>query len=146
VVDLNSQFSRTTNREPQNESSAVNHPLLTNTETWSALWSAWKDWGNRIPIDDKNHFVVNGYANGWFVPVGDVVHSSQFTVHGKENASCQPSAVNSQRSTVNQASDFQIVLEFEPQRWFEVGCLVSATTLLLCLGYFGYAIVRRRKK
>lgn len=37
-------------------------------EPWSALWSAWRDRGKRVEIDD--HFVVNGYANGWSVPGG----------------------------------------------------------------------------
>ena len=36
------------------------------TERWSALWSAWKDRGKRVPLND--HFTVNGYANAWYVP------------------------------------------------------------------------------
>ncbi len=34
--------------------------------SWSALLSVWQDGGNRVEIAE--HFVANGYANGWSVP------------------------------------------------------------------------------
>lgn len=89
-------------------------------EPWSALWSAWEDRGNRVEI--KDHFVVNGYANGWIVPAG------QFRVKGKNG------------------EDFEIVLEYKPQRLFEMGLLISGATLLGCVGYLGFGFMRRRKK
>ena len=39
-----------------------------NTEHWSALISAWKNKGKRVELTE--HQMVNGYANGWYVPVG----------------------------------------------------------------------------
>jgi len=96
-------------------------------EPWSALWSAWKDRENRREVTD--HFVVNGYANGWIVPV------EQFRVSGSEF-----------RVQDKNWEDFQIVLEYKPQRLFEVGVILSGTTLLGCIGYIGYGFVRRRKK
>ncbi len=36
-----------------------------NRREWSALVSAWKDRGRRIEL--KEHYVVNGYANGWWI-------------------------------------------------------------------------------
>ncbi len=80
-------------------------------ESWSALWSALKDRGERVEVLD--HIVVNGYANGWIVDTGG-------------------------------DSDFQIVLEFSPQRLFEAGVLVSALVLIGCVGYWGYGCRRRR--
>jgi hypothetical protein len=104
---------------------AVNHePLTVNTELWSALWSAWEDRGNRIEI--KDHFVVNGYANGWIVLKQFKVQDSKLKVEGNRE-------------------DFQIVLEFKPQRLFEIGLIVSATTLLGCIGYLGYDWCRKKK-
>jgi len=97
-------------------------------EPWSALWSAWKDKGNRTEI--KGHFVVNGYANGWIVPI------NQLKV---ENLKLKGEGQNS-------GEDFQIVLEFKPQRLFEAGLLVSAITLTGCLGYLGYDLIRRKKR
>lgn len=90
-------------------------PQTFSEEPWSALWTAWKDRGNRTEI--KDHFVVNGYANGWIV---------------------YPSAVDSQQS-------FEIVLEFKPQRLFEIGLIISMTTLFGCIGYLGYDFRKRRK-
>jgi len=100
-------------------------PQTFSKEQWSALWSAWKDRGKRIEI--KDHFVVNGYANGWIVPVGQVT-GQRLKVKGEENT-----------------IDFQIVLEFKPQRLFEIGLLISGITLLGCIGYLGYDFRRRRK-
>lgn len=83
-------------------------------EHWSALWSAWGDRGNRREIED--HFAVNGFANGWIVPVG------VSRVEGREKG----------------PDDFQIVLEFKPQRLFEAGMIISMATLIVCMGYLVY--------
>ena len=100
---------------------------LTDNEPWSALWSVLKDRDKRIEI--KDHFVVNGYANGWIVPAGQFkVQSSRFKVEEKDQ------------------QDFQIVLEYKQQRLFEIGVLISAATLLGCIGYLGYGFVRKRRK
>ena len=41
---------------------------------------------------------------------------------------------------------FQIVLEYKPQRLFEVGLFISGLTLVGCLGYLGYDFGRRKRK
>jgi hypothetical protein len=84
-------------------------------EPWSALWSAWKDRGRRIEI--KEHFLVNGYANSWYV-----------------------------RPSQAEADQFDIILEFKPQRLFEIGVIISALTLLGCIGYLFASYIRRRSK
>lgn len=93
-----------------------------NEEPWSAIWSLWKDRDDRIEI--KDHFLVNGYANGWIVQAG------------------QKAKGEGQRA---EEEGFQIVLEFKPQRLFELGLLISATTLIGCIGYLGYGWMRRKK-
>jgi hypothetical protein len=100
-------------------------PQTFSKEPWSALWTAWKDRGKMVEI--KDHFVVNGYANGWIVPVGQVT-GQRLKVKGEENT-----------------IDFQIVLEYRPQRLFEIGLIISAATLLGCIGYLGYDFRKRRK-
>ncbi len=90
-------------------------------EPWSAIWSLWKDRDVRIEI--KDHFEVNGFANGWMVQSGQKA-----------------------KGEGQKEQDFEIVLEFKPQRLFEVGLLISATTLIGCIGYLGYGWMRKRKK
>jgi len=70
--------------------------------------------------------MVNGYANGWIVPVGQFrVSSSEFRV--------------------KDAQDFEVVLEYKPQRLFEIGLLVSGTTLFGCIIYWGYHYSNKKK-
>ncbi len=106
--------------------STVNHESSTiKTEHWSALISTWKDKGKRVELTE--HQMVNGYANGWYVPVG------------------QRSEVRSQKSEEwkeKMPEDFQIVLEYKPQRLFEVGVLISGITFVSCIGYLCWGGIR----
>jgi len=87
-------------------------------EPWSALVNAWKDRENRIEL--KDHFIANGYANSWWVPV----------------------EINSPRGEFSPKS-FEIILEFKPQRLFEVGALISLLTFICCLSYLIYDSIKR---
>lgn len=104
-----------------------NKGLLVLNESFHSGWSAYVDTENRTkitsnldllnmnirPISEESHVMVNGFANGW--------------------------VVNNQKTD----GEYQIILEFVPQRWFYLGLLISGTTLVLCLGYLGYDAVRR---
>ena len=90
-------------------------------EPWSALVNAWKDRENRIEL--KDHFIANGYANSWWVPVE--INYSQ----GQSNT-----------------RSFEIILEFKPQRLFEVGVFISLVTLICCLSYLVYYGIKRKRK
>lgn len=83
-------------------------------EPWSSLISMWKDRARRTEL--KDHFIANGYANGWYVDTN--------TVPGARS----------------QARKFQIVLEYQQQRLFEIGLLISGLTFLGCLSYLGYTL------
>jgi len=101
-----------------------------NEEHWSALMSAQRDKGNRIELTE--HQMVNGYANGWYVPVGEGVGALGNGLEAIE------------------AGDFQIILEYKPQRLFEIGILISGITFVLCIGYLCYCgirnIITKKKK
>jgi len=45
----------------------------------------------------------------------------------------------------NGSYDFEMVVEFWPQRLFYVGLFISGITLLCCVGYLGYDWRKRRK-
>ena len=132
---------------------------------WSALVSAWKDRGKRVEL--KEHYMVNGYANAWYVPVSQfppkadqpqAEASSPVNQLGnkleqraesgeqrvkKETLSSELRAPSSkQRAT----SEMEIVIEYMPQRIFEVGVLISGLTLLGCVGYLVGTGVKRKKR
>jgi len=80
---------------------------------WSAVLSVLHDWRERKEV--KEHYLVNGYANGWWIPVSG-------------------------------PSRFQIILEFTPQRLFEIGVVVSGITFILCISYLVYSYLKKRRK
>lgn len=60
--------------------------------------------------DVKEHFLVNGYANGWYIDPREL---------GLDQ-------------------DFTLVLYFWPQSLFYFGLIISGSTLLFCVGYLLY--------
>ncbi len=80
----------------------------------SALINAWKNRG-KIKALEK-HLQVNGFANAWWVELpGDM--------KGTEN--------------------FQVLIEYFPQRLFETGFIIAFLAFVFCLGCF---IINRRKR
>ena len=67
---------------------------------WSALLTWFFGRGRRTELTE--HYLVNGYANGWYVP---------------------------------ETGQYRIVLEFWPQRLFEIGMVISSVTFLACVCY-----------
>ena len=70
----------------------------------SVLVNAWKDRGQLIEL--KKHLQVNGFANAWWIDLSE-----------HETAS----------------GNFEIILEYIPQRLFEIGMLVSILTFIGCI-------------
>jgi hypothetical protein len=40
---------------------------------------------------------------------------------------------------INQTGLLDIVIEYEPQNWFYIGCAISLTTFLACTAYLAYS-------
>lgn len=76
--------------------------------------SGWKAYIRKE--EETNHLRLNGFANGWWVDVNP-------------------------NSFYNR---FQIVIEFIPQRWLEIGVWVSGGAFLICLMYLGLCFLRVR--
>jgi len=70
-------------------------------------------WGKK-PIAEDRHYLVNGYANSWYITPEDV--------EGKEN--------------------YELIVEFWPQRLFYIGLFISGITLIGCLGCLGWGKLR----
>jgi hypothetical protein len=72
----------------------------------AALQFALNAKGKLIPL--KEHRVVNAFANGWFVPVSEIFKG-------------------------NKPFKFRIVMEFYPQRLYEIGIILSSIFFVLML-------------
>jgi hypothetical protein len=81
-------------------------------------------------ISYEYHYKLNDFLNAWYVD------TETYCVQNKNL--CTQNADGSY--------DMEMVIEFFPQRWFYLGLLISGTTLLGCLGYFGYAGVKTIKR
>jgi hypothetical protein len=82
------------------------------------------------PLAENNHLMANGYANSWWVDFEKVCGSG-------ENGKCVKNPDGSY--------DFEMVIEFWPQRLFYIGLFVSGMTLLSCFGYLTYNFLKRKK-
>ena len=67
-------------------------------------------------ISEEKHLLVNGYANSWYITTEDS--------EGSEN--------------------YEIIIEFLPQRLFYIGLLISGLTLIGCLGILIYSYLRKK--
>lgn len=76
----------------------ANQPfILSFSEAFDARWQASVN-GKSL----KNHFIINGYANGWLI---------------------------------EKTGDYQVVIEYRPQKIFFLGCSLSGLTFLSSLVY-----------
>lgn len=77
--------------------------------------------GNKV--DDKNHVMANGYANSWIIDPKDIPDSLR-----------------------NKDGKYQFTLIYEPDRWLNLGIIISLTFVLGIVGYIIYINVRKEKK
>jgi len=93
----------------------ANRPYtLVFNESFHQGWKAYI--GRREPISEDKHYLINGYANSWYITPEDA----------------------------GEAENYEIMIEFWPQRLFHIGMIVSALSLLGSLGYLGWSLVKKR--
>ena len=82
--------------------------MINEGEHRNTFWAAstFETWKKR-PIDEERHYQVNGYANAWQILPEDV--------EGRD--------------------DYELVVEFEPQKYFYIGIIVSLSVFGFCLTY-----------
>jgi len=93
--------------------------------------SIFETWFKKPIEDNKNHRIVNGYANSWNIDVNKLCNNNSVCIKNSDGS-----------------YDFELVIEFEPQRLFYIGLTISGTTLLACLSYLAYtgiSSLRKRK-
>ncbi|HUD09341.1 MAG TPA: hypothetical protein VMR77_00845 [Patescibacteria group bacterium] len=89
----------------------------------------YETWFQAPVNNNSNHKTVNGDANSWDIDSAAICQN---------NPKCTKNADGSH--------DMELVIEFWPQRLFYIGLLISGTTLVGCLGYLGWEVVKRRKE
>lgn len=68
-------------------------------------------------VAEDKHFVVNGYANGWYIDPHELGTGENFTV----------------------------TLYFKPQSYFYIGLIISGLTFMGCIGYLLWDWRKKRK-
>lgn len=82
------------------------------------------------PIDNNvNHFIVNGYANGWLLDSNKICN---------QNISCH--------KNIDGSYDFEIIVEYQLQQFFYIGLFIFGLTLFSCLIYLSYDLIKKCKK
>ncbi|MFH2058579.1 MAG: hypothetical protein ABIJ59_06735 [Pseudomonadota bacterium] len=78
------------------------------------------------PISDNYHWMANGFANSWWVML-DELKKEYYTVNSDDSF------------------DLEMIIEFEPQRLFNIGLFIGILTILSCILYLVYSEVRGKK-
>lgn len=98
----------------------------------------WETWFKEPFGDEADHLVANGYANSWLLDTDEICRISSESVSFKEEGDCLKNP--------DGTYDFEVVVEFWPQRLFYMALFISGMTLLSCFVYLGYASMKKRKK
>jgi len=76
----------------------------------------YETWGKKAMPDDY-HWIVNGFANSWWIVLDRIKKSKQY------------------RENPDGSIDFELIIEFWPQRIFYLGLFISCFTLFGCMAY-----------
>lgn len=77
----------------------------------------WKLYINKTLVEEKNHMMANGYANAWKIDVNQ---------------------------DDNDLTAFDLTIEYYPQKLFSIGLFVFKITVIGCLGYIIFNILRKK--
>jgi hypothetical protein len=75
------------------------------------------------------HFIANGFANGWMLDPENVCKEPNACIRG-----------------VDGKLTMDLVIEFMPQRVYNIGGVVTLTTLFLLFGAAVFALSRRMRR
>lgn len=82
----------------------------------------------KTPIEDGNHLMANGYANSWIIDPVKLCKENKCT------------------KNLDGSYEFELVIEFWPQRLLYVGLIIFGLTSLMCLLYLIYDWQRNKKQ
>lgn len=90
----------------------------------------WSPNANPTTVDEQDHYNYDGFLNSWYV--------DPLKLCATKSSACT-------RNT-DGTYDLKLVAEFTPQRYFNIGLIISGTSLVVCISYLGYNVANARKK
>jgi hypothetical protein len=89
--------------------------------------ASWIPWVHPDAVSNSDHFDLDDFVNGWYIDAAGLCKYHP--------AGC----------TINKDGSYnlEMIAEFAPQRWFDVGVVISVMTLLACIGFLLWAWRRR---
>lgn len=110
------------------------HPQWSLVASSASGLSAIRPGAYKLAVPETSHFKLNNFLNAWYVDPRVVCENVP------NNCLKQPDG----------SYDIELVAEFTPQRWMNVGMLISGSSFIICLAIILYTmpsrIERRRKK
>ena len=95
----------------------------------------YETWFRKPVVEEKNHLMVNGYANSWIIDANRVCgREGNDREGGNDNYVCLKNEDGSY--------DFELIVEFWPQRLYYLGLAISGTTLMGCLLYVAHGYIK----
>ncbi|MFA6433294.1 MAG: hypothetical protein WCW52_01225 [Elusimicrobiales bacterium] len=82
------------------------------------VWETWRG----PALSEQNHFKANGYANAWIIKAAEICSTNEKIC----------------RQNSDGTYDLELIVEFEPQKYFYIGLAISLLTLFWCL-FFIYS-------
>ena len=89
--------------------------------------ATFKTWGKE-PVAEDNHLSVNGYANSWYINTMQIC---------ADKGACTDNADGSH--------NYELIVEFWPQRLFYIGLGISLITLTGCVIYLMTPLIKRTR-
>jgi|WetSurMetagenome_2_1015567.scaffolds.fasta_scaffold06019_6 hypothetical protein len=100
--------------------------LSTSYKVESGKLSSFLEWNkNVIKLPEVDHVMANGYANSWLIEPGKICGTTPSPSLKRRGSYCVKNADGSY--------DFEMIVEFWPQRLFYIGLAISVLTLLGCV-------------
>ena len=89
----------------------------------------WETWFSKDQLSDTNHLMVNSYANSWLIDISKICKNDGLCLKNNDDSSY----------------DFELIIEFLPQKFFYLGLTVSVFVLLCSLIYLiGFKYKKKR--
>jgi len=89
----------------------------------------YETWLQKPIINESNHLTANGYANSW------IIDPQEICSENPDKCTENP----------NGTYDFELVIEFWPQRLFYIGLFILGITLCSCIIYLIYYFKKRKE-